>query len=70
VGEGVLQRGQGRSCLARKALCERRLPLRELECFRLGTAMTTLTKRAEKRHLLVEDRPVYSLSGWIVNVPA
>lgn len=35
-----LQAGQGANCRGLRRSCERRLPVREFECLRLGTAMT------------------------------
>ena len=39
VGTIVLHFGQMVSVLGRLASCDRRFPVRELECFRFGTAM-------------------------------
>jgi len=45
----VLHLGQNDDCFGVLAWCDRRLPVRELECRRLGTAMTT-TRIYRRRH--------------------
>jgi hypothetical protein len=44
--------GQACSCLACIAWCERRMPVREFDCLRLGTAMGTPVDRTESFGLL------------------
>jgi hypothetical protein len=44
VGTIVLHFGQMVSVLGRFASCDRRLPVRELECFRFGTAMGVILR--------------------------
>src|SRR5262245_59271329 len=69
-GFGVLHLGQAWSCLGLSASCERRMPVREFDCLRLGTPMEVnlpafyLTKRPE--FTAFESPPAYSAGLYAV----
>jgi hypothetical protein len=50
--------GQACSCLAFSASCDRRMPVREFDCLRLGTAMETPDDSAETCAVL-KNPPAY-----------
>jgi hypothetical protein len=50
--------GHAWSCLALRAWCERRMPVREFDCLRLGTAMGTPANQPDL-YAVLKNPPAY-----------